>query len=83
MALLAHAVPDEQTLFDRLVHTFTGIHHLVAIALVAVTGVALVLSLRGHLAATTARTTTRVRSRALVIGSATAFALSLVLLVTV
>jgi hydrogenase/urease accessory protein HupE len=83
MALLAHAVPDEQTLFDRLVHPFTGIDHLVAIALVAVTGVALVLSLRGHLAATTARTTTRVRSRALVIGSATAFALSLVLLVTV
>lgn len=83
MALLAHAVPDEQTLVDRLVHPLTGIDHLVAIALVAVTGVALLLAARGHLAATTARTTTRVRSRVLVIGSATAFALALVLLVTV
>jgi hypothetical protein len=83
MALLAHARPEEHTLFDRLVHPFTGIDHLVALALVAMTGVALVLSLRGHLAATTARTTTRVRSRSLVIGSASAFALALVLLVTV
>ena len=83
MALLAHARPEDHTLFERLVHPFTGVDHLLAMALVALTGAALILAFRGHLAATTARTTTRVRSLGVVIGSAVAFVVALVVLVSV
>ena len=83
MSVLAHAVPGEETFVDHLLHPFTGLDHLAAMALVAIAGVLLLLALRGHLAATTARTTTRVRSTSLVIGAATALIAALVVLVSV
>ena len=83
MSVLAHVVHDENTLFDRLVHPFTGLDHLAAIALVAVSGVLLVLALRGRSAATTAGTTTRVRTLGLTIAAGVALAASIVLLVAV
>ena len=82
MSVLAHAVPGEETFVDHLLHPFTGLDHLAAMALVAIAGVLVLLALRGHLAATTARTTTRVRSTSLVIGAATAVVLAFALLLT-
>ena len=82
-SVLAHVVTDEHSILDELVHPFTGLDHLAAIALVALSGTLLILSLRGRTAATTAGTTTRIRSRLLAVGSAVALVASIALLVLV
>lgn len=82
-SVLAHVVTDEHSILDELVHPFTGLDHLAAIVLVALSGSLLILALRGRSAATTAGTTTRIRSRLLAAGSAIALAASIALLVLV
>lgn len=83
MSILAHVAHDESTVLDRLVHPFTGLDHLAVMALVALSGVLLLVAFRGRDAATTAGTTTRVRTIGLTVAAAVAFAVSIVLLVTV
>jgi hydrogenase/urease accessory protein HupE len=80
MSVIAHAQHDETT-FEMVLHPLTGIDHLLAIALVAVSLFLLVLALRGHKAATTAGTVTRVRSRTFVTLSGVLLATSSVMLV--
>lgn len=82
MSVLAHVTHDE-TIVDRIVHPFTGIDHLVAIVLVAVSGLLLLAALRGRDAATTAGTTERVRMVGLIAGSAISLAASIAMLVLV
>lgn len=62
MTVLAHVVPEETSLVDRLVHPFTGLDHVVAIVLVALALLLTAIAWRGRAAATTAGTTTRVRT---------------------
>lgn len=83
MTVLAHVVNDEHTLFDRLVHPFTGLDHLAAMALVALSGVLLYVALRGRSAVTTSGTTTKVRMLGFSIAAALSLAASIVILVTV
>ena len=83
MSLLAHTGHDDGTILSRLLHPFTGIDHLAAIALVALSGVLLMAALRGRHAAATDGHTTRVRSIALLGCAAVAFVASVALLVLV
>ena len=81
--ILSHVVPDEHSAVERLVHPFTGLDHLAAIALVALSGTLLILALRGRAAATTSGTRTTVRSRLLAAASAVTLGASILLLVLV
>ena len=83
MSLLAHAGHDDGSTLSRLLHPLTGLDHLAAIALVALSGVLLFIAVRGRHAATTTGHTTRVRSIALISCAAVAFAASVVLLILV
>ncbi len=83
MSLLAHAGHDDGSTLSRLLHPLTGLDHLAAIALVALSGVLLFIAVRGRHAATTTGHTTRVRSIALISCAAVAFAASVALLVLV
>lgn len=82
MSILAHAGHDDGTFLGHLLHPLTGLDHLAAIALVALSGTLLLLSRRGRAAAAVDGSTTRVRSLALITGSAIALAASVVLLVS-
>ena len=81
MRILAHTVPNEGSFLDRLLHPFTGVDHLVAMALVASSGVLLFLALRGRDAATTSGSTTRIRTLGFTAAAGLAFAASIVVLV--
>lgn len=83
MSLLAHAGHDDGSTLSRLLHPLTGLDHLAAIALVALSGVLVFIAVRGRHAATTTGHTTRVRSIALISCAALTFAASVVLLILV
>ena len=83
MSLLAHAGHDDGSTLSRLLHPLTGLDHLAAIALVALSGVLVFIAVRGRHAATTTGHTTRVRSIALISCAAVAVVASVVLLVLV
>lgn len=83
MTVLAHVVPNESTFLDHLLHPFTGLDHLAAMALVAMAIVLMVVARRGRRAATTAGTTTRIRTLGPLVAAGLALAGSVALLLLV
>lgn len=83
MSLFAHVVEGGDSFLAKLLHPFTGLDHLASMALAALSITMLVFAIKGHAAATTSGTTTRIRSRLLVTGSAIALAASIALIVLV
>lgn len=77
MSILAHAVRHEESVADKLLHPFTGLDHVLSIVFVAASIALLCLALRGHRAATTSGTVTRIRSRSFVVTSAVLLGVSI------
>ncbi len=83
MSVLAHIVHNEETLTDKLLHPFTGLDHIASMIFVAASIGLFFAAVRGRQAATTAGTTTRLRSRVLLGTSGALLIASVITLVSI
>lgn len=82
MSVLAHIVHNEEAVIDKLLHPFSGLDHIASMFFATAAITLFFIAMRGRAAATTAGTTTRLRSR-LFVGLSSVLLLASVLVLVV